>query len=254
MSSDPARIHATSMVIPIVLGASLALVVGRSFSVAPVPAAATASAPVADTRAPATVPAAVRTPQPPAAPARGDRTAVDTDLPARIHARLAQLGRAKRFEAVQGYFPATARGAQLAAAATLYDDIPDDSEAGIFARSDLLPDLIDDAEAAAAAVRHALTAMPPGDGDLLGEKQMLINFVSGHATLDVGTITDVLVDYLAVEQPGSIASYLAINRLFVACGHTASGCAETAHSAVARLSDRRELQASIQAIYDRIAR
>lgn len=254
MSRDAMRIRTTSVAVPIVVGVSLALIVGRSFSVASVPAAATASAPAAAPRAPAAVAAARPTPRTPATPVRGDRTAVDADLPARIHARLAQLGRAKRFEAVQGYFPATPRGAQLAAAATLHDDTPDDSEAGIFARSDLLPDLIDDSEAAAACVRHALTAMPPGDGDLLGEKQMLINFVSGHATLDAGTIADVLVDYLAVEQPGSIASYLAMNRLFVACGHTASGCAETVHGAVVRLTGRRELQASLQAMYDQLAR
>ena len=251
MSSDPAHVRTSSVVTSIVLGVSLALVVGRSFSVTPVPAAATASAPAAALRAPAAVAAARPPPRPLAA--RADHTEVDIDLPARIDARLAQLGRAKRFEAVRGYFPATARGAQLAAAATLYDDIPDDSEAGIFARSDLLPDLIDDSEAAAACVRHALTAMPPGDGDLLGEKQMLINFISGHATLDAATITEVLADYLAVEQPGSIASYLAIDRLFVACGQTSSGCAETAHHAVARLTDRREFQASIQAIYDQLA-
>jgi hypothetical protein len=58
--------------------------------------------------------------------------------------------------------------------------------------------------------------MPRGDGELYAAKENLVNFISGHATLDTATMTTVLEDYLAVEDPASQAYSLAESRLAVA--------------------------------------
>jgi len=137
------------------------------------------------------------------------------NLPARVAAKLDELGRGEQLAQLRPYFPATTRGVQLAAYTALADDIPDATEAGIFARRELLPDLLAHGDEAAAVLRAALLAMPRGDGDLYAAKELLINFVSGHATLAPTTITSVLDDYLATEDPTSEAYSLAEHRLQV---------------------------------------